>query len=105
MACLSKEDCDRRGIIIPLREIWSDLPPEMHLSRYQVSNLGNVRTKENNYVHKLTQRPDGYLIVHLTRDFGDDKTYQAYILVAMTFIPNPEGYPIVDHIDKFRFNN
>lgn len=44
--------------------------------------------------------PIGYYIVHLDR-----KVYTLHRLLALTFIPNPENKPEVDHIDGNRLNN
>ncbi len=49
----------------------------------------------------------GYLIVSLqeNKDFGKQKNYRVHRLVAMTYIPNPEGKEEVDHINKNKMDN
>lgn len=49
----------------------------------------------------------GYLIVSLqeNKDFGKQKNYRVHRLVAMTYIPNPEGKEEVDHINGNRKDN
>lgn len=42
----------------------------------------------------------GYLVVGI-----DNKVYPVHRLIAETFIPNPHGFPVVDHIDRERNNN
>ena len=42
----------------------------------------------------------GYYIVHL-----DGKAYTLHRLLALTFIPNPENKPEIDHIDGNPLNN
>ena len=77
--------------------------------KYQVSNKGRV--KSLNYRHtgreqilKPKKDKGGYLQVHLNKD-GKDKLYLVHRLVAMTFIPNPDGLSEVNHKDENKENN
>lgn len=45
----------------------------------------------------------GYYVVHLIKD--EDKTFGVHRLIALTFLPNPENKPTVDHIDRNPKNN
>lgn len=96
------------------QEIWKPYPEYPFI---EVSNLGRVRTIDHFVVGKdrkrrlikghilkqqLTQK--GYLQV----EFGvDGKTIHRKVhrLVAFCFIPNPNNYPEVNHIDNDRTNN
>ena len=82
---------------------------------YEVSNLGRVkaleRLVENNggmqrKHEKILKenRSNGHAVVVLCRD---KKTYPKFVhrLVAQAFIPNPEGKPVVDHLDTNALNN
>ena len=86
---------------------------------YQVSNLGNIRSKDRyvkanvNGVKLLKGQPiklrydrDGYLIVHL-RDKSTNRNKMAKVhrLVAEAFLDKIEGKPIVDHINSVRDDN
>lgn len=86
---------------------------------YQVSNKGNVRSvdrlKEHNTSHsgfipiegqmlKQSISHKGYPIVYLSKS-GKDKTVPVHRLVAITFIPNPDNLPQVNHIDGDKTNN
>lgn len=86
-----------------MKEIWKDV--EGYNGKYQVSNLGNVRT--NNYRNKgikrqvaYTKAPQGYLSVSLS-----GKSQFIHRLVAQAFIPNPQNLPCVNHIDEVKDNN
>lgn len=46
----------------------------------------------------------GYYSIVLYRD-GESKTYQIHRLVALTFIPNPDNLPAVNHKDEVKTNN
>lgn len=87
-------------------EEWRDLPPNLKLSRYQVSSLGRFR-KVDGEITTGTLTKDGYCTVNIVRDdtIGKNSTARLHRLVAQTFIPNPDNKPSVDHIDRVRSNN
>ena len=75
-------------------------------SRYKISSHGKVMG--GRWAEKiLTPRPctDGYLAVGITDDYGNRHTMRIARMVATAFIPNPEGKPEVDHIDRNPANN
>lgn len=99
-------------------EIWKDI--EGFEGRYQVSNLGNVKSLErvlhtrNNGVEgtrhmkeMLLKQYDclGYLKVKLYWDNKNGKFYRVHRLVAKAFIPNPSNLPVVNHRDENTKNN
>ena len=79
---------------------------------YEVSNLGNVRSYRNkkgeisHTSHLLAQRIDhnGYYFVNLYNN-RKMKSIKTHRLVAIAFIPNPEKYPQINHIDENKINN
>lgn len=88
------------------------------LGYFAVSNYGRVSSlshrvcggNNNSWMTKpriLTACPNrgGYLRVRLTSLHGVDMTKLAHRLVAEAFIPNPNNYPYIDHIDGNRTNN
>ena len=92
-----------------MNEIWKDI--EGYEGRYQVSNLGNV--KSLNYKHtgkeKLLKKcflgkDKRYLVVTLYNE-TKRKNFKIHRLVANAFIPNPEGLPQVNHKDENPENN
>lgn len=69
------------------------------LDRYTIGKLGSKRLHKGGILkHWLTK--DGYPQVELNR-----KTYRVHRLVAMAFIPNPDGKKEVNHKDRVRNNN
>ena len=82
-------------------EILKDIPG--YEGFYMASNLGriySVRSKKFLSASKKCQYPMVGLYVN-----GKGKTYSVHRLVALTFIPNPENKPHVNHKDLDHFNN
>lgn len=65
-------------------------------------NIGLLTKEDKNLRTRIT--PHGYEIVTLVKN-GNRKTLYVHRLVAITFIPNPEGKPQVNHIDGNKQNN
>lgn len=93
-------------------EVWKDIPNYEGL--YQISNLGNVKSlcfgarniKKSNIVKLLHQSRNnlGYHKVQLYKD-GKSKMFYVHRLVAMSFIPNPDNKPQINHKDGNKDNN
>lgn len=87
-----------------MNEIWKDVPGYEGL--YSVSTKGRV------YSHKTKKylsagNPEscwGYVYVCLNKH-GKTKQFSLHRLVAKTFIPNPDNFLIVHHIDGNPQNN
>ena len=96
-----------------MKEIWKDIKDYEGI--YQVSNLGNIRSlnriiedKNKTYLlHgkklKLGTR-NTYYVINLRKN-NKRVSKQVHRLVAETFIPNPNNYKIVNHIDENPLNN
>lgn len=71
---------------------------------YKISCYGTIINVKTHRI--LTPKYDkyGYLKVGLTKD-GKQKYKFIHRLVAETFIPNPDNYPIVNHINGDKTNN
>lgn len=72
----------------------------------QVSSSGLVRNAESGKL--LTQRVSmyGYKQVHIVkRPLGINVQRKVHRLVALAFLPNPDKYTDVNHIDENKFNN
>ena len=96
-------------------EVWRDI--ENYESLYQVSNLGNIRSKDrvvkcwyNNTktmsgkIIKPILLRDGYLYVHLYKN-TKRKDYAIHRIVANAFIENPKHKEEVNHKDGNKQNN
>lgn len=89
-------------------EIWKDI--KGCEGRYQISNLGRVKTMKGTAIDKrgrLSTRKEmilknaittnGYLNIYLGKPYS--KMFRVHRLVALHFIENPNNYPCLDHID------
>lgn len=77
-------------------EIWKDIPDLEGL--YQVNPKGQVRNRRGRIL-KARCRKDGYYQINITKS-GKRKTLSVHRVVAEVFIPNPNNYPQVNHIDR-----
>ena len=92
-------------------EVWKDVVGFEGL--YKVSNKGNVFSverlnsrgrKRGGRILKPTHTRNGYLKVDLHNN-GKRKTKHIHRLVTEAFIPNPNNFPQVNHIDEVKDNN
>lgn len=89
------------------KQCWKEIPGYEGL--YQVSNTGRVRSLNYNgtgktKVLKQATNKDGYKKVTLFKK-GKRHYYTVHRLVAITFIPNPNNLPQVNHKDEDKNNN
>jgi hypothetical protein len=87
--------------------------------RYEISNMGRLKSlartvhaKDGSIRHYperiLEPKPNkarGYVAVRLYDAQGNYKHIEIHRLVALHFLENPEGLPLVNHIDTIRYNN
>lgn len=98
-----------------ITEIWKDI--QGYEGLYQVSNLGRVkslgrfidRLVTGNYwqeerILKPNKTKHGYLMVALRKN-NKPNYFKVHRLVAITFIPNPENKPQIDHINAIKTDN
>jgi len=82
-------------------EIWKDV--QGYEGRYQVSNLGRVKSFQIDINGRLLARrfyKNGYERVNL-----GGKDYLLHRIIAHSFIPNFDSYLEIDHIDGNKSNN
>ena len=91
--------------LIPLEEYWVklnilDIRPDV----YEISNYGNVRRIEDKFPIKaqiLLSDYGAYRIVNLVNTTTrKPKKYLVHRLVGMIFVPNPNNYPQINHINN-----
>jgi hypothetical protein len=70
---------------------------------YLIYNDGRVYSKYYNKLKKSYQCKKGYCRLNLYN--GKEKKFLVHRLVALHYIPNPNNYPEVDHIDRNTQNN
>lgn len=99
-----------------MEEIWKDIPE--YNGRYQASTLGRIRSTDKTvlksngntefYKGKILKPftgTGGYLYVRVAKKANDFHPKKVHGLIALTFIPNPNNYPIINHKDETRTNN
>jgi len=91
-------------------EIWKDILGYEGL--FQISNKGRIKRLATIGIYKKSEKilntnytdKGGYKRVSLLKN-GTYKTFGIHRLVAEHFLPNPNNYPIVMHIDNNPANN
>lgn len=89
-------------------EQWKDIIG--YNGTYQVSNFGRVRklhivgSNINSRILKQSKSSTGYLHVQLYKN-GNSCTKMIHILVATSFLLNPDNKPQVNHKDGNKLNN
>ena len=90
-----------------MEEIWKDIKGYEGL--YQVSNLGRIKslTRKNVLKERIIKggiQKNGYRFVLLYKD-KKVRIFKVHRLVAEAFIPNPNEYKEINHIDENKQNN
>jgi len=89
-------------------ENWKPIPGYEGL--YEVSDLGNVRSLHQKFkaksivILKQATGSRGYKLVTLCKD-QKQTSFNVHRIVANVFVPNPNNYPCVNHIDEDKTNN
>lgn len=99
-------------------EEWKSIPGYEDL--YQISSRGRVKGLDKeitstpyacqyvpirkSYIKKTRLNRYGYPQTSLWKN-GKSHTFCVHCLVAMAFIPNPEGFPCINHKDEVKTNN
>ena len=86
-----------------MNELWKPVPV---FDKYHVSNFGRFKSFHKGKTKILKPAPalNGYLQVGLCKD-NQQKNFLVHRLVALAFIPNPNGKPQINHRDGNKLNN
>ena len=71
---------------------------------YTINEEGIIYSIRSKRLLKPFNHNNGYLTIELCVD-GLKKRVMIHRLVAQQFLPNPNNYPIIDHIDRNKHNN
>ena len=88
-----------------MEEIWKDI--KGYEGRYQISNYGNIKSLKRNGCSGgmiKTEKRHGYLRVRLWKE-STVKNYSIHKLVAISFLPNYDNKPFINHKDGNKENN
>jgi hypothetical protein len=114
---ISDSLCDDMGFLVMEEEVWKDI--EGFEGRYQVSNLGRVKSlsrvivKKNNrnvvtseIILKAGVTKNGYFLVNISI-YGKCKSFLVHRLVAVAFLDHiPNGMKtVIDHINYNKLDN
>lgn len=91
-----------------MNEIWHGViyQGKDYSDKYEVSNLGRFRNAKTKRIIKQTLNKTGYYGYCAT--LGQRNKYKLFKIhraVAESFIPNPNNYPMINHIDGNKLNN
>nr|DAQ90988.1 MAG TPA: homing endonuclease [Bacteriophage sp.] len=81
--------------------------PGVRSNMYLVSENGDVKNIMTNHILSPYTDKDGYLKICLISDQGKHGKQNVFIhrLVAWEYVPNPNKYPVVDHLDGNKLHN
>jgi hypothetical protein len=79
-------------------------PIRNYEKHYSINRLGEIYSNKHKKNLKPSDNGSGYLKVVLTKN-KIKKTIKIHRLLALQFIPNPNNYTIIDHIDRNSLNN
>lgn len=86
-----------------MQEIWKDIPG--YEEKYQISNLGNIRSKKNHKILKSQiNKKNGYVYFNMYKN-KKYKNVRVHRLVAEVFLKNEYNKPFVNHKDGNKINN
>jgi hypothetical protein len=80
---------------------WREYP---ECTKYMVSNTGQVKHKKMKNI-LAGAMVNGYKFVGIKNENGIQLNRLVHRMVAMTFLENPLGLPVVDHLDTDPLNN
>ena len=86
-----------------MEENWKEI--KGFNGKYYISVNGEIYSVPAKRILKTCVSNKGYELVCLKSPDGKRKQYTVHRLVALTFVPNPENFPLVNHKDENKLNN
>lgn len=85
-----------------MEEIWK----ETEYQGYFISNFGRIKGRTGKIIN-LQINKNGYcnFSIYPNGRYGKSKNLKIHRLVAEAFIPNPNNYPIINHINGIKTDN
>lgn len=87
-------------------ESWKPAPG--YEQDYEISSMGRVRSHrrgKEKILKPIRESWNGYLMVSLFDSEGNVHKVKIHRLVALAFVDNPNGYPVINHKDEVKTNN
>ena len=81
--------------------MWKDI--KNYEGLYTINENGEIKNSKGE-LRKINYAKNGYCIIDLYKH-NIRKTYFVHRLVAEAFIPNPNNYKLINHIDGDKTNN
>ena len=88
---------------LQMKENWKEI--KGFNGKYYISINGEIYSVPAKRILKTRVSNKGYELVCLKSPDGKRKQYTVHRLVALTFVSNPENFPLVNHKDENKFNN
>lgn len=85
-----------------MKEIWKDIKGYEGL--YKINIDGKIKNKKNQIIKPCYNKRDKIFQYHLYKN-SKKKIFSRYKLIAEHFIPNPNNYNAIIHIDKDSTND
>ena len=82
--------------------IWKQ---SLRYPKYEGSPEGLIRNGKTKLILKPRVSNSGYLTVNLYDENGKNHTVLVHRFVAEIFIPNPNNFPQINHLDENKLNN
>lgn len=84
--------------------MWKTFP---NLTRFEVSDKGEVRNRETGKLLKQFTNKKGYKVIatKIGGRKGKNVCYRVHRMVAETYLDNQENFPVVNHLDGDKTNN
>lgn len=89
------------------KEVWKPIPG--YEDRYLASSLGRIKSlpscsRSKGVIIKPNLKKSGYTNTGLCKD-GKVKHWRTHRLIALTFLPNPDNLPEVNHLSGVKNDN